>query len=94
MADGFDAYRGVMRSILDEAFAIVKRDVILENRYPFVSAYLAPWAKGDIGQEAVSEIERLAIVLLGNLDGYWDDGVPAERHAPVADEGKKKELYA
>ena len=94
MAGGFDAYRGVMRSILDEAFAIVKRDVILENRYPFVSAYLAPWAKGEIGKEAVSEIERLAIVLLGNLDGYWDDGVQLLKDMlGQADKGKKKELY-
>jgi hypothetical protein len=95
MAGGFDAYRGVMRSILDEAFAIVKHDVILENRYPFVSAYLAPWAKGEIGKEAVSEIERLAIVLLGNLDGYWDDGVQLLKDMlRQADKGKKKELYA
>ena len=95
MADGFDAYRGVMRSILDEAFAIVKRDLILENRYPFVSAYLSPWAKGEIGKEAVPEIERLAIVLLGNLDGYWDDGVQLLKDMlQQADKGKKKELYA
>jgi hypothetical protein len=94
MADGFDAYRGVMRSILDEAFVIVKRDIILENRYPFVSAYLAPWARGEIGKEAVSEIERLAIVLLGNLDGYWHDGVQLLKDMlRQADKGKKKELY-
>ncbi|HWY85310.1 MAG TPA: hypothetical protein VNX28_01225 [Gemmataceae bacterium] len=67
IADGFDAYRGVIRSILDETFSVVKRDIILESRYPFISAYLAPWAKGEIGKDAVSEIERLAIVLLGNL---------------------------
>ncbi len=95
MADGFDAYRGVMRSILDEAVSVVNLDAILKNRYPFVSAYLAPWAKGDIGKEAVPEIERLAIVLLGNLDGYWDDGVQLLKETlRHADEGKKKELYA
>src|SRR5262249_3062643 len=48
IADGFDAYRGVMRSILDEAFAVIKRDAILENFYPFVSAYLEPWRNQDI----------------------------------------------
>jgi hypothetical protein len=91
---GFDAYRGVIRSILDEAFSILKRDVILESCYPFVSAYLAPWAKGEIARDAVPEIERLAIVLLGNLDNYWPDGVRLLKEMlQKADKGKKKDLY-
>jgi len=94
IADGFDAYRGVMRSILDEAFVMLKRDIILESRYPFVSAYLEPWAKKEIGKDAVPEIERLAIVLLGNLDNYWTDGVQLLKNSlQAADPGKKKELY-
>lgn len=64
MADGFDAYRGVLRSILDEAFEIVKRDAILERYYPFVSDYLEPWRNKDIGENAVPQIERLAVVIL------------------------------
>jgi hypothetical protein len=95
IADGFDAYRGVMRSILDEAFAVIKRDAILENFYPFVSAYLEPWRKGDIGEKAVPEVDRLARVILGNLEGYWENGVKLVKSLlEKADKGKKKELYA
>jgi hypothetical protein len=95
IADGFDAYRGVMRSILDEAFAVIKRDAILDNFYPFVSAYLEPWRKQEIGEKAVPELERLALVILGNLEGYWENGVKLVRtQLEKADKGKKKELYA
>jgi hypothetical protein len=95
IAEGFDAYRGVMRSILDEAFAIIKRDVILDNFYPFVSAYLEPWRKQDIGEKAVPEIERLALVVLGNLEGYWENGVKlVKARLEKPEKGKKKELYA
>jgi hypothetical protein len=95
MVDGFDAYRGVMRSILDEAFAVVKRDVIIENCFPFVPAYLEPWSKGEIAKTSVPDIERLSIVLLGNLDEYWEKGVQLlKTMLQAADKGKKKELYA
>jgi len=43
IAEGFDAYRGVLRSILDEAFPVVSRDAIVKTYYPFVPAYLEPW---------------------------------------------------
>jgi hypothetical protein len=93
--DGFDAYRGVMRSILDEAFTIVKRDVILEKFYPFVVAYLEPWRSQDIGEKAVPEIERLAIVILGHLHNYWENGVKLlQGMLQAADKKLKKELYA
>ena len=35
-----EGYRIVLRSLLDEAFAVVKRDEIVANHYPFVVAYL------------------------------------------------------
>jgi hypothetical protein len=93
--DGFDAYRGVMRSILDEAFTVVKRDAILDAFYPFVLGYLEPWRSQDIGEKAVTEIERLAIVILGNLDNYWENGVKMlQGMLQAADKKAKKELYA
>src|SRR5262245_55272484 len=73
--DGFDAYRGVMRSILDEAFAVIKNDCILDAFHPFVAGYLEPWKNQDIAEKSVPEIERLAIVILGNLNNYWENGV-------------------
>jgi hypothetical protein len=94
IADGFDAYRGVMRSVLDEAFAVVPRDEILDGHYPFVSAYLEPWRKQEIGEKAVPEVERLARVILGNLEDYWKKGVEVVLdYLTKAEKGKKKKLY-
>jgi hypothetical protein len=95
IAKGHEAYRVVLRSLLDEAFAIIKRDSILDAYHPFVAAYLEPWRKRVIGEKDVAEIERLAKVILGNLDGYWDNGVSLVlEQLRAADKGKKKDLYA
>ena len=94
MAERVDAYRGVLRSILDETFAIVKRDAILARYYPFVSDYLESWRKKEIDEKAVEEIERLAVVVLGNLEGYWKNGVELVAELlRKADKGRKKDLY-
>lgn len=91
----FEAYRGVMRAILDETFAVVSRDEILGRFYPFVSAYLEPWRKSQIAEKAVSEVERLARVIQGNLKDYWENGVKLVLELLTeADGGKKKHLYA
>jgi hypothetical protein len=34
IAEGFDAYRGVLRSILDETFPVVRRDMVVRNTIP------------------------------------------------------------
>ena len=90
-----ESYRVVLRSLLDEAFAMIKRDATLELYHPFVAVYLEPWRKATIGEKAVPELERLAKVILGNLANYWDNGIALVlRLLQAADRGKKKELYA
>src|SRR6266567_7892980 len=51
IANANEGYRVVLRSLLDEAFAVIKRDSILDAYYPFVAAYLEPWRKGAIGEK-------------------------------------------
>jgi hypothetical protein len=96
IANAKEAYRVVLRSLLDEAFAIIDRDAVLDRYHPFVAAYLKPWrAPAAINEKAVGEVERLAKVILGNLDGYWDNGVTLVLDLlQAADKRKKKELYA
>ncbi len=94
IAEGFDAYRGVLRSILDEAFPVVKRDMVLKTYYPFVSAYFKPWEKKEIGKDHPAEVQRLATVILGNLQSYWENAVDLVLNMlRTADKRKKKELY-
>lgn len=95
IAKNKESYRTVLRSLLDEAFAIIKRDVILAAYHPFVADYLEPWRDATITEKSVAEVDRLANVILGNLDGYWDNGVAYlldMLRAP--NPGKKLELYA
>ena len=94
IAESFDAYRGVLRSILDEAFPVMSRDAIIKAYYPFVPAYLEVWRKKEIGKSDPAEVQRLATVILGNLKDYWENGVELVLELLIiADKGKKKELY-
>src|SRR5262245_19085521 len=54
-----ESYRKVMRAILDEGFAILKRDEVLPRFYPFVVPYLEPW-RNKSGHEKKA-IERESI---------------------------------
>jgi hypothetical protein len=93
-ADGFDAYRGVVRSILDEAFEVLRRDAVVKSRYPFVPAYLEPWRTREIGKDHPAELRRLATVILGNLKDYWREGVRLVLELlQAAEKGRKKDLY-
>lgn len=95
MVEHIDAYRGVMRSILDEAFAIVKRDEILRAHFPFVSDYLEPWREGIISEDGAKDIAALSRVILGNLDSYWEKGVKLVLDLLAAANGsRKKDLYS
>lgn len=94
IAEGYDPYRGVLRSILDETFPVVKRDTVLKEYYPFVASYLHPWEKKEIGKDQPAEVLRLATVILGNLRDYWENAVELVlRMLRAADKRKKKELY-
>ena len=96
IAKDIESYRRVIRALLDEAFAVVKRDAILEAYHPFVAAYSSNrGGTRTSSSRDPPDVERLATVLLGNLDGYWENGVSLilamlER----ADRNRKKDQYA
>lgn len=94
LVEQFDAYRGVIRALLDEAFTTVKRDAVLAHAYPFVAEYLEPWRTADISKDGAVEVARLAVVILGHLNAYWDAAVSLIIELLHKADGKqKKRLY-
>ena len=74
-AEKIETYRHVLRALLDEAFSVIRRDAAVARFYPFVVQYLEPWRNRDISASDAPEIERVASVVLGNLEGYWGRAV-------------------
>ena len=89
-----DAYRNVIRALFDEAFSKIRDDVAVKRLYPFVGQYLNYWRNRDIAPTDIAEVERVALVVLGNLDDYWR-GVKAIvlEMLEAANGRRKRELY-
>src|SRR5215831_19038150 len=68
-AKEIETYRHVLRALLDEAFTVVRRDAAVARFYPFVVPYLEPWRSREITSRDAPDIERVASVVLGNLEG-------------------------
>ena len=66
-----ETQRHVVRALFDEGFSLLKRDTAVKRLFPFVLTYLEPWRKKEITEKDAPEVERLATIVLGNLEDYW-----------------------
>lgn len=88
------SHRPMLRALLDEALVVVKRDMILADRHPFVASYLEPWRNRKVDEGSLADIEHLAAVVRGNLGDYWSGGVTLLlRLLREKDSKQKKRLY-
>lgn len=93
-AEKIETYRHVIRALLDEAFNVVRRDAVVARFYPFVVRYLEPWRNREISANDAQEVERMASVVLGNLDGYWGRAVQIVLEMLTEGNGQRKlDLY-
>jgi Apea-like HEPN len=86
--------RHVVRALFDEGFSLLKRDSAVKRLFPFVLTYLEPWRKKEITEKDAPEVERVATIVLGNLEDYWS-GIKSIvlGMLDAADGNKKYELY-
>jgi hypothetical protein len=95
MVKRIDAYRGVLRSILDEACHILPDDCVITECYPFVSTYFKQLQENQISTPAdANEVRHVAVVVLGNLADYWDNAVRLAMKIMKGDPKEKKKLHS